>query len=266
MVAATLSAYAADSRAAKYERIVARNPFGLNPPPPPAPPEPEEAPPEEVNVNLTGFSQRNNQSRVHLMIPPEGKDGKVQYLTMTANEKHDGIEIVNIDVANESVKIRNAGKLATLTFESNGLKRKAAPKSSKATAANKARTTASNSRTSTNRSNTSNRYSSTGNRVSAGSNRSAVSNRNSSSGRSGTSARSIPTRSTSRYSSGRNNNVVRAPVSPFLGTGEEIAIQQAIAAEAQVIANPGVRFPPLPNSSALRAAMGGGNAPAPGGQ
>ena len=65
MVAATLSAYAADSRAAKYERIVARNPFGLNPPPPPAPPEPEEAPPEEVNVNLTGFSQRNNQSRVH---------------------------------------------------------------------------------------------------------------------------------------------------------------------------------------------------------
>ncbi len=112
-----------------YRVIIDRNPFGLKPPPPP----PTNAPPvvtqpkEELFITgITSFGV----PRAHFMTtvtkpPPIGK--VPQYYSLGVDERMDELEVLDINVAAKSVRIRNAGVETVMTFESNGIKPPSTP-------------------------------------------------------------------------------------------------------------------------------------------
>ncbi|MDB6039487.1 MAG: hypothetical protein JWM99_3328 [Verrucomicrobiales bacterium] len=102
-----------------YQTIVERNPFGLKPPPPPPPPPTNEPP--KLEFYLTGFTSIGapaNPKRAYLM----SKDAKSPaYYSLTEGQSKDGLEILQIDPKNKSVKVRYNGSEKLMTFATDGI-------------------------------------------------------------------------------------------------------------------------------------------------
>jgi hypothetical protein len=104
----------------KYQTIVDRNPFALNPLPP-AVENPVLAPPP-IDIKLTGFTQTTGGRKAYFVIQP--KDGKaaVRYVNLTEGEKDDFLEVVKISENEGEVRIRNSGVESVLTLKNDTLK------------------------------------------------------------------------------------------------------------------------------------------------
>ena len=117
-----LTAAAADSN--PYQRIVERNVFGLKPPAPP--PDPEANKPPPAKIFLTGITTiLGNKRALMKMTPPVTKPGeqpKEQAYTLAEGERDGGLEVLEIDEKAGTVKVNNFGTVATIDFESNGVK------------------------------------------------------------------------------------------------------------------------------------------------
>src|SRR5688572_9432004 len=109
-----------------YNSIVERNPFGLRPPPPPVVETntTETAPP--VKVVLTGITSMfgPNSKRAFLEITEEpGKSGKpgapvaAKRPMLGEGDREGDVEVLAINIEQNTVKIRNGGVESELTFE-----------------------------------------------------------------------------------------------------------------------------------------------------
>jgi hypothetical protein len=107
----------------RYETIIDRNIFRLNPMPPP--PAPTNAADSTLNreVKLTGISNIGGTRNAWFMIPtkPPSKDPPL-YLNLTAGEKADFIEVVSISEEEGEVKILHTGNAMTLSLKNDSLK------------------------------------------------------------------------------------------------------------------------------------------------
>jgi hypothetical protein len=116
-----LTAAAADN---PYQGIVERNVFGLKPPAPP--PDPESSKPPPPKIFLTGITTiLGNKRALMKMTPPVTKPGeqpKEQSFTLAEGERDGGLEVLEIDEKAGTVKVNNYGTVATIDFESNGVK------------------------------------------------------------------------------------------------------------------------------------------------
>lgn len=123
--------------AGKYQAIIDRNPFNLQPLPPPPPPKKEEKPKEEpiplekLQLVLAGVSGKNGEKRVWLAMTlpslvPEHKPVQ-RFFSFRENEEQHGIVVKSIQ-SNGDVDIEYKGVPVLLTFETHGNKKKAQPK------------------------------------------------------------------------------------------------------------------------------------------
>ena len=105
-----------------YLGIPERNAFGIKPPPPP-PPEPKavEIPKPPANVTLTGFSEFDDGKTVYLMFNLPGAKSPA-YSSLHEGDAQNGVEILQIDLPSETVRIRQNGTESTLDYKSNGNK------------------------------------------------------------------------------------------------------------------------------------------------
>ena len=106
----------ADARPNPYDPIVARNPFGLRPPPPPV----EQAPPPApvvplATVELTGVMNIGHKKALLEISPGPGKP--VLKPVLAEGERLESIEVVSIDVEKNQVLIKNSGVLTNLSFK-----------------------------------------------------------------------------------------------------------------------------------------------------
>ena len=123
--------------AGKYQVIIDRNPFNLQPLPPPPPPKKEEKPKEEpiplekLQLVLAGVSGKNGEKRVWLAmtLPPLVPEHKPvqRFFSFRENEEQHGIVVKSIQ-SNGDVDIEYKGVPVLLTFETHGNKKKASPK------------------------------------------------------------------------------------------------------------------------------------------
>jgi hypothetical protein len=102
-----------------YQTIVERNPFGLKPPPPPPAPPTNELPKLEFYLTgMTSIGAPANPKRAYLM----SKDAKTPaYYSLTEGQSKDGLEILQIDPKNRSVKVRYNGNEKLMTFATDGI-------------------------------------------------------------------------------------------------------------------------------------------------
>lgn len=121
----------------KYQAIIDRNPFNLQPLPPPPPPKKEEKPKEEpipleeLDLVLAGVSGKNGEKRVWLAMTlpslvPEHKPVQ-RFFSFQENEEQHGIVVKSIQ-SNGDVDIEYKGVPVLLTFETHGNKKKTPPK------------------------------------------------------------------------------------------------------------------------------------------
>ncbi|MBI2948291.1 MAG: hypothetical protein HYY23_11650 [Verrucomicrobia bacterium] len=102
-----------------YKTIAERNPFGLKPPPPPQPvPQPvvEQA---KNDLKLTGITSFGSLKAYFMATDPKSK--APEFFSLGVEEKKDGIEVVAIDDAAKSVRIRTAGTETLMTFATHGV-------------------------------------------------------------------------------------------------------------------------------------------------
>lgn len=114
----------ANAEVGPYQKIVERNPFGLNPPAAPAPP----PPPVEVpkpDVTLTGITSLLGRPKAYLMT--KDAKGTPEYLSLSVGERVGSLEVLEIQQTEGKVKIRNAGREISLNFKDNGVKTASAP-------------------------------------------------------------------------------------------------------------------------------------------
>lgn len=115
----------ADVKDNPYQIIIDRNPFGLKPIPPPPPPvvmtNAEEKP--ITDIKITGITTLLGPAKVFLQIKDD-KTKKDTFLTFTEGdtEVKEGIQLVAVDAASGSVRVRSGTEELTLDFEKNGLK------------------------------------------------------------------------------------------------------------------------------------------------
>jgi hypothetical protein len=128
---AAAQAIPAESPDSPYQGIVDRNVFGLKPPPPP--PDPSEAnKPQALKITLTGITDILGKKMALMKTPPAavkpGEQAKgEQYYMLTVGQRDGEIEVMDIDIPAGSVKVNNAGTIATLTLEKDGAKLPASP-------------------------------------------------------------------------------------------------------------------------------------------
>ncbi len=107
-----------DVAATPYGSIVARNVFGLNPPPPPPePPKPPSTPPPKIT--LTGITTILGKKKA-LMMTQSPKQKEPEYYTLSVGERQGEIEVLAIDAEKRIVVVKNHGQEETLDFENNG--------------------------------------------------------------------------------------------------------------------------------------------------
>lgn len=121
----------------KYQAIIDRNPFNLQPLPPPPPPIKEEEPKEKpiplekLQLVLAGVSGKNGEKRVWLAmtLPPLVPEHKPvqRFYSFRENEEQHGIVVKSIQ-SNGDVDIEYKGVPVLLTFETHGNKKKALKK------------------------------------------------------------------------------------------------------------------------------------------
>jgi hypothetical protein len=107
-----------------YRVIVERNPFGLKPPPPP----PTNAPPPVApkdEILLTGITSLGTPRAYFMTKAPQGKSP--EYYSLGPDEKKSGLEVVEINPKEGSVRVRNGGIEKLMTFASDGVKAPSAP-------------------------------------------------------------------------------------------------------------------------------------------
>lgn len=119
-----------------YRAIVARNAFRLREPAPPPPP-PTNAPPPpdpvKIDVKLAGLAQIKGVRYAYLMVPDTERPGQFVYPSLTDNPEHgrvrhgSGLEVREIDIKKQTVRVVNGGMEVTLNFKDNGLKKDAVP-------------------------------------------------------------------------------------------------------------------------------------------
>jgi len=104
----------------KYQTIVDRNSFGLNPVLPvdstPAP----VIPPSDVK--LTGFAQTVGQSKAYFVVQSKDPKEPARYVSLAAGEKEGILELVSISEGQAEVKIKNTGVEMVLSLKDNGFK------------------------------------------------------------------------------------------------------------------------------------------------
>ena len=117
-VGATASLWA-DARPNPYFSIVERNPFGIKPPPPLPPPDQPQAAAPLAKVVLTGVTSMFGPPRALLEITESepGKGPTVNKRILREGDRDGSIEILAIDVANTSVRIKNGPVETNLVFE-----------------------------------------------------------------------------------------------------------------------------------------------------
>ena len=115
-----------------YQGIVARNLFGLKPPP--ALPSPEDTKPPPPSIILTGIMTGFGGKRaLFKTTPPATKPGeqvKEQSYMLSEGQRDGEIEVLEIaeqEPGTWYVKVKNFGTITNLTFEKNGAKLAAAP-------------------------------------------------------------------------------------------------------------------------------------------
>ncbi len=115
-----------------YRAIVARNAFRLKEPLP-APPPPTNAPPPpeqpKVDVKLAGLAEIKGVRYAYLMVPDADRPGQFQYPTLTDNPdqvgsrvRHQSVEVREINIKAQTVRLVNGGVEATINFKDNGVK------------------------------------------------------------------------------------------------------------------------------------------------
>jgi hypothetical protein len=115
-----------------YRAIVARNAFRLKEPVP-APPPPTNAPPPpeqpKVDVKLAGLAEIKGVRYAYLMVPDADRPGQFQYPTLTDNPdqvgsrvRHQSVEVREINIKAQTVRLVNGGVEATINFKDNGVK------------------------------------------------------------------------------------------------------------------------------------------------
>ena len=121
LMACAVNAVPPAPKSGDYSVITTRNPFGLVDPPPPAPPKVEAPKPVEAepppNVELTGFwrnSQRGKTVALFLVEPKKGEK-KASYM-WAEGEGDDGMKVLAINEAEETVKFSLRGVESTITF------------------------------------------------------------------------------------------------------------------------------------------------------
>jgi len=102
-----------------YKTIAERNPFGLKPPPPPAPPPQPVVEQAKSDLKLTGITSFGSLKAYFMASDPKTK--APEYFSLGIEEKKDGIEVVAIDDASKSVRIRTAGAETVMTFATHGV-------------------------------------------------------------------------------------------------------------------------------------------------
>ncbi|MGE3313112.1 MAG: hypothetical protein AB7O66_24360 [Limisphaerales bacterium] len=119
-----------------YRAIVVRNAFQLKEPlPPPPPPTNAPPPPEQpkVDVKLAGLAEIKGVRYAYLMVPDADRPGQFLYPTLTDNPgqpgsrvRHQSLEVREIDIKSQTVRLVNGGIEATINFKDNGVKNLAA--------------------------------------------------------------------------------------------------------------------------------------------
>jgi hypothetical protein len=107
-----------------YRVIVERNPFGLKPPPPPPTNAPVAAPAKD-EVLLTGITSIGSLRAYFMTKAPQAK--QPEYFCLGVKDIGHGVEVVDIDPAGKSVRVRNSGVESVMTFAANGVKPPATP-------------------------------------------------------------------------------------------------------------------------------------------
>ncbi len=106
-----------------YQKIVERNPFGLNPPtPPPLPVTNAPAPP--VDITLTGITDLFGPAKAYLTTKDSA--GKPEHHSLSVGERSGGLEVLGIDSKAGTVKVRNGRLETVLNFKDHGAKAVAA--------------------------------------------------------------------------------------------------------------------------------------------
>jgi hypothetical protein len=129
LMCATATARTAAAADNPYQGIVERNVFGLKPPAPAARPEDNKPPPPKIF--LTGITTiLGNKRALMKMTPPVSKPGeqpKEQSFTLAEGERDGELEVLEINEKEGTVKVNNYGTVATIDFDSNGVKTPTAP-------------------------------------------------------------------------------------------------------------------------------------------
>ncbi len=117
-----------DASATPYQAIVARNVFGLKPPP--TPPDPEANKPPPPKITLTGITTMlgNKRALMKVMMPPKpGTKQEEQSFILAVGQRDGEIEVLEIDDKAGTVKVNEFGTITNLSFENNGVKLASAP-------------------------------------------------------------------------------------------------------------------------------------------
>jgi hypothetical protein len=114
-----------------YRAIVARNAFRLKDPLPPPPP-PTNAPtapePPKIDVKLAGLADIGGVRYAFLMVPDAEHQGQFVYPSLTDNPEKgsvrhgSGLEIREINLKKQTVRLVNGGVEATLNLKEHGVK------------------------------------------------------------------------------------------------------------------------------------------------
>lgn len=104
--------------------ITERNAFNLKPPTPPAPPAPP--PPPAIKVNLTGVFSIMGNKRAILVISEPGK-GTPESRIVQEGDREGDVEVLAIDTAAETVRVRIRDQEKELDFKNDGIKAPSAP-------------------------------------------------------------------------------------------------------------------------------------------
>lgn len=115
----SVQAITADNR---YDTIVDRNIFRLNPPPPP-PSTATNDPVLERKVDLSGISNVGGHKKAWFVVAPKaGSKDLPLYLNLSEGERQDFLEVVSIAEEEGEVKILNSGNSMVLSLKVNILK------------------------------------------------------------------------------------------------------------------------------------------------
>lgn len=115
-----------------YRAIVARNAFRLRDPvPPPPPPEPPPPVPEvpKIDVKIAGLAEIGGVRYAYLVVPDADRPGQFEYPALSDDplrgrsvRHRSGLEVREIDLKQQTVRVLNGGIETTLNLKDNGVK------------------------------------------------------------------------------------------------------------------------------------------------